>query len=521
MSTPASTAILIQSLQNTINNTSSIIQCLMFIVCSFMVVVPIYALLKTDPSVFLKVCSKRTLDQISYALSTGLFLSSINDDADGTEIISSNDICLSPIHDKALVSGLVNTGNTCFLNSVLQSLSSLPEFHQYLYQINQLCPALFTSQSLLKTLRLLSRSSDTVFRPSELVASLSSCLINREQQDAQELFQIISTALDNENDLAKKQRPLGEVLENPFTGQLANRLSCMQCGYTEAIRQFPFNNVQLTLPNQEATTLDDCLQQLTTIEFLNDVTCRKCTLIDSLHRTQTQLEQSPTDPALLNLQQELEQRLAQGQLELDTGYSTKGLSSKHAMFAKPPNILCLHIARSALHPGTGEVYKNTCRVKFPELLDLSPYCTHGTLNTTEPHLPISLHPPPPMRYRLMSIIVHYGSHHFGHFVAYKRRLVADQCHCTHCQHDRTLLRHHESDWFKISDEQVQPCTLENVLAANPYMLLYERIPTQSLAPPSSPPLTPLSSSCAFYPPLSNPQKRPTKPLWSDAPPVVF
>lgn len=78
-------------------------------------------------------------------------------------------------------------------------------------------------------------------------------VINREQQDAQELFQLISSELDNESQIAKKRQgfrdilslgllnrknttsfptPAAAKLENPFTGLLANKLSCTECGYT-------------------------------------------------------------------------------------------------------------------------------------------------------------------------------------------------------------------------------------------------------------------------------------------------
>lgn len=95
------------------------------------------------------------------------------------------------------------------------------------------------------------------FKPVEIVAAMSSNrrVVNREQQDAQELFQFISGELDNESILAKKRQGFRDLLgfssvksfistkkdkiDNPFTGLLANRLSCMQCGYT--VKSFFFN----------------------------------------------------------------------------------------------------------------------------------------------------------------------------------------------------------------------------------------------------------------------------------------
>lgn len=78
--------------------------------------------------------------------------------------------------------------------------------------------------------------------------------MNRDQQDAQELFQIVSSALSAEElNIQKLQatRPLMDIdlLEslvkldaaksqnmdkpsNPMVGMLASRLSCIQCGYT-------------------------------------------------------------------------------------------------------------------------------------------------------------------------------------------------------------------------------------------------------------------------------------------------
>jgi ubiquitin carboxyl-terminal hydrolase 1 len=146
----------------------------------------------------------------------------------------------------------------------------------------------------------------------DIVTALSSNrrIISREQQDAQEFFQLVSSEIETESQKIQRTEMLGgglkdlldsklnrnvitgeqeEVLpndhiENPFTGLLANRLSCMQCGYTViiiyitwyiclflyhfimsfcscelviqgAIRHFTFNNIQLNVPNKVKSIL--------------------------------------------------------------------------------------------------------------------------------------------------------------------------------------------------------------------------------------------------------------------------
>jgi ubiquitin carboxyl-terminal hydrolase 1 len=114
---------------------------------------------------------------------------------------------------------------------------------------------------LRKTLLLLSRpiSQKSAILPDQLVTAISRHhhVINHEQQDAQELFQIISSSLELEQqdtlklqssnaglrDLllakssaniipAKPSNSIKKTFRNPFTGLLASRLSCSQCGYT-------------------------------------------------------------------------------------------------------------------------------------------------------------------------------------------------------------------------------------------------------------------------------------------------
>lgn len=233
------------------------------------------------------------------------------------------------------------------------------------------------------------------------------------------------------------------------------------------------------------------------MEYLSDATCRKCALIDTVSDMAVQVEalqeqarQATLDKAerrrilteMVNLdkqRRELEHRLNAGQIheEDDKLRSVSRMSCKQAMFAKLPKVLCLHLSRSTFHP-SGAILKNGCRISFPEILDLQAYCTNGTLNT-QPDLPISKddsgnNDNGNSKYRLMGVIVHYGSHDFGHFIAYKRRLVTDMCNCSKCKSTWSM-RGDDSTWYRISDEQVDLCTVDEALHSNPYMLLYEQI----------------------------------------------
>ncbi|OZJ04135.1 hypothetical protein BZG36_02835 [Bifiguratus adelaidae] len=265
-------------------------------------------------------------------------------------------------YDAAFVLGLQNTGNSCFLNVVLQALAALPALRSYLAELTEPGDDLLGSMqlpsedvrlsvayTLYRTIEALNKplNKPHCIVPSDIVDALerkSKNRLSRHQQDAHELFQLMSSILSNEEEDMFKEKPvpllsasaiklmaaekaqieksdvasnssadsigtmgtmyssfsistLGGYLpsqrkrpRNPFTGLAASKVSCLKCGYTGAIRHHVFDNLTLNVPQQLSCTLEDCLSLYIKIDMLDDYQCRKCGLLHTLNLKRMELE---------------------------------------------------------------------------------------------------------------------------------------------------------------------------------------------------------------------------------------
>ncbi|KAK9234823.1 hypothetical protein V1525DRAFT_382710 [Lipomyces kononenkoae] len=385
-----------------------------------------------------------------------------------------------------VLGGLVNTGNTCFLNSVLQAMAS----SQHL--INFLNSAVSASLPLATELRTLildlnsSLPSQHTHSAVQLLRLLKSkrWIDDQEQQDAHEFFLSLLDAL-------RVERVNGGDAVLPFDGLLSSRVVCLQCGEAQTVKQIPFSSLELSLPSlssssssssspslfsDQSVTVEAMLANAVAPEKL-DVYCQRCSLVAAEAHLQRLIARasppssrsSSPEPEnasrpkpdigpilrarrnMINaaldkpaIQEADFEKLKPPRLVLST-------KIKQATIFRPPRTLVLHVNRSEYDAHLGIAHKINTRVEFPERVQFGKYVTDSSEGSDGEAW-----------YRLSSTVVHFGSHSFGHYVAY-RRVGMDS-------------------WVRVSDGDVQPVGIDEVLSnGNVVLLFYELEPTVDLA----------------------------------------
>lgn len=416
--------------------------------------------------------------------------------------------------------GLGNLDNSCYQNSILQGLASLEHLPPYLANAlrsgtakRKEIEAAKTLQELIADLNDAENNGRTLWTP-RVLKNMSSFV----QQDAQEYYSKLLDEIDSE--IAKSVKAAADaegptqqqsfspsppatdntsrddntsqhsddsgygsapcsvsakisaasrVPRNPLEGLLAQRVACVQCGYSEGLSLIPFNCLTLNLGvNTPGHDLYERLDAYTDLESIEGVECPRCTLLKLQRLLGTLADRFRQTPHSEEHLARVEARLEAVNLALEeedfTDETVKEkckvtpesrvnvVKTKQAVIARPPKSLVIHMNRSVFDERTGMLFKNSAAVRFPTALDLGPWCLGSTTGRgrsafEKPGADIDaaslggeekwiLDPRVSMVagenrksaisgpiYELRAVVTHYGHHNNGHYICYRKHTV--------------------------------------------------------------------------------------------------
>uniref|UniRef100_A0A8D0FEJ0 Ubiquitin carboxyl-terminal hydrolase n=1 Tax=Strix occidentalis caurina TaxID=311401 RepID=A0A8D0FEJ0_STROC len=429
---------------------------------------------------------------------------------------------------KGLVPGLLNLGNTCFMNSLLQGLSSCPSFIKWLEEFtaqyktdqNQSTERRYLSVTLLHLLRALSCqevTEDDVLDASCLLEVLRMYrwqISSFEEQDAHELFHVLTSSLEDERDrqprvthlfdvhslerpeITQKQiscRTRGSLppvsnhwkSQHPFHGRLTSNMVCKHCEHQSPVRYDTFDSLSLSIPAAvwgRPMTLDHCLHHFISSESVKDVVCDNCTKI--------QAEGTLNGQSIENQRTTFVKQLKLGKLPQclcihlqRLSWSNQGAPLKRHEHVQFNEFLIMDIYKYRIPvpkssqnelnqknseettPGTkdGTAVKPSEQPSGPKPLFMNGACSSSFLMAADPFSHFSFSSPVYL-YRLMAVVVHHGDMHSGHFVTYRRSPPSPKSPLSV-----------STQWLWISDDTVRKASLQEVLSSSAYLLFYERV----------------------------------------------
>ncbi|TSK87591.1 Ubiquitin carboxyl-terminal hydrolase 22 [Bagarius yarrelli] len=331
--------------------------------------------------------------------------------------------------------GLINLGNTCFMNCIVQALTHTPLLRDFFLSDRHKCEMQANSCLVCEMSQLFQefysghRSPHIPFRLLHLVWTHARHLAGYEQQDAHEF---LIAALDvlhrhcKDDDNGKKANNPNHcncIIDQIFTGGLQSDVTCQVChGVSTTID--PFWDISLDLPGSStpfwplspggdsavvngeghmtgSTTLTDCLRRFTRPEHLGSSAKIKC---GGCHSYQE---------------------------------STKQLTMK-----KLPVVACFHLKR--FEHSAKLRRKITTYVSFPLELDMTPFMASSKESRVNGQYQQSLDVlNNDNKYSLFAVVNHQGTLESGHYTSF--------------------IRQHKDQWFKCDDAIITKASIKDVL----------------------------------------------------------
>ncbi|KAK0050992.1 ubiquitin carboxyl-terminal hydrolase 22 [Biomphalaria pfeifferi] len=364
--------------------------------------------------------------------------------------------------------GLINLGNTCFMNCILQSLTHTPILRDYFMADKHACLKNDESEQCLvcEMARLYQEfysGSRTPFIPYKLlhlVWTNARHLAGYEQQDAHEF---LIAALDVLHRHCKEMNGVSGsnphhcncIIDRIFTGGLQSDVTCKRC-----------NNVSTTIDPIWDISLDlgpgpihssQVLSSIAAAAVNNTTTSQTTASTEFTHSPAPGFTNSPGNYEPTSLVECLKRFTKTEHL----GNSAKIIcskchsyqeSTKQLTMKKLPIVACFHLKR--FEHSTGYHKKISTFVSFPEELDMTPFMSSSRNNINGHSGPILHSASCDNKYSLFAVVNHYGTIESGHYTCYIRSL--------------------KEQWYRCEDHLIKRATAGEVLNSEGYLLFYHK-----------------------------------------------
>ena len=383
---------------------------------------------------------------------------------------------------KRTIIGLSNPANDCFINSVLQAIAGLGDLRLYLIRelhrraldgpevfeslpselkkgekpgkiiSLQKGPVTLALKEMLDALneRPIYKKTITARSLIEALEKAFQTRLSRNQQDAQEFFQIVAERLCDEYHAAEKARKRTGIANGggperslahmngtiskintedtdlqgsvqtekllskndgfPFEGKIESQIQCQHCGFKYNPSASSFVSLTLNVPRTSSTTLDHCFDVLLKTEDIDDFKCDRCRLKHALEwkraklaRSSSEIDQNALENDIGKIEEALRTDPEQPPKNVElppSDQAPKRKIKRHMRITVFPKIVAIHLSRSVFDPRSYST-KNMAKVAYPERLRLG-----GILSEKW--------------YKLLGIVCHKGSHNSGHYESFRR-----------------------------------------------------------------------------------------------------